>query len=85
MATTTPPFTLADYLAYDPGSDRRYELVAGDLLPMPSESDLNNLIAMVVLFALGQVVAPRLLQRGTEIVMEVVKVYPVEFEVLSAS
>jgi Uma2 family endonuclease len=69
MATTTPPFTLGDYLAYDPGSDRRYELVAGDLLTMPSESDLNNLIAMVVLFALGQVVAPRLLRRGTEIVI----------------
>lgn len=35
---------------------------------MPSESDLNNLIAIVLLAEFLQVIPPRLLRRGTEIV-----------------
>ncbi|PZV05286.1 MAG: Uma2 family endonuclease [Leptolyngbya sp.] len=34
MTTTTQRLTLDEYLAYDDGSDRRYELVNGELLPM---------------------------------------------------
>ncbi|MEM6517704.1 MAG: Uma2 family endonuclease [Cyanobacteria bacterium P01_C01_bin.70] len=34
MAIATQRFTLEDYLAYDDGSDVRYELVNGELLPM---------------------------------------------------
>ena len=34
MAIATQRFTLEDYLTYDDGSDVRYELVNGELLPM---------------------------------------------------
>lgn len=34
MTTTTQRLTLDEYLAYNDGSDRRYELVNGELLPM---------------------------------------------------
>ena len=69
MTSTTRPLTLAEYLEYDDGTDTRYELVAGELVIMPPESDLNNAIAILLMFALGQVVSPRLLRRGTEIVV----------------
>lgn len=52
MSTTTKLFTLAEYLAYDDGTDKRYELVNGELVEMPPESDLNNLIAMYLIAAL---------------------------------
>lgn len=69
MTTTTQRFTLAEYLDYDDGTDTRYELVAGELVVMPSESDINNLIAITLMFALGQFVSPKLFRRGTEIVI----------------
>ena len=68
MTTTTRRMTLEEYLDYDDGTDTRYELVNGELAEVPSESDLNNEIAMILLFAIGQFVNPRLLRRGTEIV-----------------
>jgi Uma2 family endonuclease len=37
--------TLQDYLNFDDGSDTRYELVEGELVAMPPESDLNDRIA----------------------------------------
>ncbi len=37
--------TLEDYLTYDDGSDNHYELVDGELIAMPTESDLNDRIA----------------------------------------
>lgn len=43
--------TAAEYLAYDDGTDTRYELVQGELVEMPPESNLNARIAM---FLLGQ-------------------------------
>jgi Uma2 family endonuclease len=67
MITTTKRFTLAEYLAYDDGTDRRYELVNGELVEMPSESDLNNAIAMYLIGVLIQVVPVLRLRRGTEI------------------
>lgn len=69
MTTTTRRFTLDDYLQYDDGTDAHYELVAGELVAMPSESDLNNMIAIALIFAFGQWVSPRLIRRGTEIVI----------------
>lgn len=69
MTTTTRRFTLAEYLAYDDGTDRHYELVNGELVEIPSESDLNNQIAMYLIGILMQVVPIRLLRRGTEIVV----------------
>jgi Uma2 family endonuclease len=69
MNTTTKLFTLAEYLAYDDGTDKRYELVNGELIEMPSESDLNNLIAMYLIGALLKIIPVRLMRRGTEIVV----------------
>lgn len=45
MLIATQPMTLEDYLKYDDGTDTRYELVNGELIPMPTESELNNRIA----------------------------------------
>lgn len=67
MTTTTKRFTLAEYLAYDDGTDRRCELVNGELREMPSESDLNNAIAIFLLLAFAKLIPGRLLRRGTEI------------------
>lgn len=69
MTTTTKRFTLAEYLAYDDGTDGRYELVNGELIAMPSESDLNNAIAILLLLAFARIIPGRLLRRGTEIVV----------------
>jgi len=68
-ATTNRRMTLEEYLDYDDGTDTRYALENGELVEVPSESDLNNSIAIVLLFAIGQFVAPRLLRRGTEVVV----------------
>ena len=67
MTTTTKLFTLEEYLTYDDGTDRRYELVNGELKEMPSESDLNNQIAMYLISVFIKVVSIRLMRRGTEI------------------
>ena len=69
MTTTTRYFTLAEYLDYDDGTDTRYELVAGELVVMPSESDLNNVIAIYLLAAFLPFVPVQHLRRGTEIVI----------------
>ena len=61
--------TLEEYLTYDDGTDARYELVNGELVEMPSESDLNNAIAIMMIAAFLQVVPASLLRRGTEIVV----------------
>jgi Uma2 family endonuclease len=69
MITTPKQFTLAEYLAYDDGTDKRYELVNGELIEMPSESDLNNQIAISLLLTFAQLVPGRLLRCGTEVVV----------------
>ena len=51
MTIATKPMTLHEYLNYDDGTDTRYELVDGELIAMPTESDLNDQIASF-LFAL---------------------------------
>jgi Uma2 family endonuclease len=67
MVTTTQRFSLVEYLAYDDGTDRRYELVNGELVEMPSESDLNNVIAMYLIGIFIQVIPVLRLRRGTEV------------------
>ncbi len=69
LQTITKRLTLADYLAYDDGTDRRYELVNGELVEMPAESDLNNAIAIFLLLTFAQGVSGQLLRRGTEVVV----------------
>ena len=49
MTVSTQPMTLEEYLNYDDGTETRYELVNGELVAMPSESDLNQRIAMLLL------------------------------------
>ena len=53
MTSTLPAKTLLtfdDYLAYDDGTDTRYELVDGALVAMPPESPENNSIAKGLFF-----------------------------------
>lgn len=68
--TPTPTrkfFTLEEYLAYDDGTDTRYELVNGELVEMPSESDINGLIVVMLMFALSRFVSPDRFRVKTEI------------------
>ena len=60
-APTQTFFTLEEYLAYDDGTDTRYELVNGESVAMPSESDLNNLVAIFLLAQLLKFVPVTLL------------------------
>ncbi len=46
--TISTQMTLEEYLAYDDGTDTRYELVDGELVPMPPESNLNHCIASLL-------------------------------------
>ncbi len=46
---TTKRLTLEEYLAYDDGTDRRYELVAGVLVEMGAESTINIQIAVFLI------------------------------------
>lgn len=46
--------TMEDYLAYDDGTDTRYELEHGALIEMPTESTVNALIARFLLFELAK-------------------------------
>ncbi len=49
MITTAKKLTLTEYLAYDDGTDMRYELMDGELIEMPPETDRNNLISLYLL------------------------------------
>ena len=46
--------TLKEFLTYDDGTDRRYELVDGVLVEMGAESTINTLIAIYLAFAFGK-------------------------------
>ncbi|UBF27454.1 Uma2 family endonuclease [Kovacikia minuta CCNUW1] len=59
--------TFEEYLAYDDGTDTRYELVDGELVEMPPESLENDAIAVFLLFELGKLLPTRLLSLKTEI------------------
>lgn len=71
MAQTTPTQTLLtfeEYLAYDDGTDTRYELVNGELVVMPTESPENNDIAIRLLAELMKLVPLRLIaHKDTEV------------------
>jgi Uma2 family endonuclease len=67
-AITNQRMTIEEYLNFDDGTDARYELVNGELVEMPSASDLNNVIAMFLLIEFSRFVPAQLLRRGTEIV-----------------
>ncbi|EKQ68320.1 hypothetical protein OsccyDRAFT_2847 [Leptolyngbyaceae cyanobacterium JSC-12] len=63
----TELLTFAEYLAYDDGTDTRYELVDGELVEMPPESDENLGIARKLLLELIQHLPAEWVVWGTEI------------------
>ncbi len=58
MTVTSQKMTLAEFLAYDDGTDKLYELEYGELIDMPSESEINRRIAMFLLAYLLEVGIP---------------------------
>ncbi len=70
MQTAPTPLTLLtmeDYLIYDHGTDTRYELVNGELVEMPVESQGNISIAKYLLFEFAKYVPIAWVALGTEI------------------
>ena len=49
MTIAIEKMTLAEFLAYDDGTDKLSELENGELIDMPSESEINRRIAMFLL------------------------------------
>ncbi len=50
-------FTLEEFLAYDDGSDQRYELVDGELIAMPTESPGNCKLAKFLMLELAKFIS----------------------------
>ncbi|MBD2595439.1 Uma2 family endonuclease [Nostoc spongiaeforme FACHB-130] len=70
MTTTVRKLTLEEYLAYDDGTDTQYELVDGELVEMPPESDRNNLISLYLLSQFLRFVPIQLIRhKDTELVV----------------
>ncbi|MEZ2231099.1 Uma2 family endonuclease [Microcoleus sp.] len=68
--TATRKFTLEEYLVYDDGTDTKYELIDGELVEMPPESDRNNLISLYLLVEFFKFVPIKLIRhKDTEIVV----------------
>jgi Uma2 family endonuclease len=63
------PMTFAEYLEYDDGTDTRHELEHGELREMPSESEINNVIAIFLLIEFSKFLPFQQLRRGTEVVV----------------
>jgi Uma2 family endonuclease len=59
--------TFDEYLAYDDGSDTRYELVDGELVAMPPESPENLMLARFLLAELMKHVPLTLIAYNTEV------------------
>jgi Uma2 family endonuclease len=70
MTIASQKMTLEEYLNYDDGTERFYELVNGERVEMPPESELNRRIAMfLVAYFLQQGIPPERLTMKTEIVV----------------
>jgi Uma2 family endonuclease len=68
MTVAIQKMTLAEFLAYDDGTDNVYELENGELIDMPSESDINQRIASFLFaFLLGLGVPSYRLRIGIEV------------------
>ncbi len=71
MTQTTPItvklLTMEEYLAYNDGTDRRYELVDGELVEMPVESQINASISKYLLVELAKHLSIALIAWNTEI------------------
>lgn len=67
---TTSKMTFNEFLEYSDGTDALYELENGELIPVPSESDINQRIAIFLLtcfFNIG--ISHNRLRMKTEIVV----------------
>lgn len=70
MTTTAKKLTLDEYLAYDEDTETRYELVDGELVEVPPETDRNNLISIYLLSEFLKTVPIQLIRhKDTEIVV----------------
>lgn len=70
MTVTTQKMTLDEYLNYDDGTDKVYELVNGELVEIWPESELNRRIAMFLFaYFLQQGIPAYRLTMKTEIVV----------------
>ncbi len=58
MVTTTKKMSFEEFLNYDDGTDTLYELENGELIPMSSESDINQRIAIFLLIYLSKLGIP---------------------------
>jgi Uma2 family endonuclease len=58
MAIATQTMSLAEFLAYDDGTDKIYELENGTLIDMPSESETNRRIAAFLFVYFSQLGIP---------------------------
>lgn len=67
MTQATRKLTFEEYLAYDDGTDTRYELVDGVLVAMPTESEINVLISNFLLATLLPLVSYFRLRQKTEV------------------
>jgi Uma2 family endonuclease len=56
ISTSAKRLTFEEFLAYDDGTDKRYELVDGELVEMPPESQANTDIATGLFFELAKYV-----------------------------
>lgn len=70
MTVTSVKMTLAEFLNYDDGTDTLYELENGELILMPSESEINRRIATFLLVYFSQLgILPYRLTMKTEVVV----------------
>ncbi|WP_373543076.1 Uma2 family endonuclease [Chamaesiphon sp.] len=58
MTVAVQKMTLTEFLAYDDGTDKLYELDNGELIDMPSESEINRRIAMFLSIYFSQLGIP---------------------------
>jgi Uma2 family endonuclease len=66
MTTTRKKLTFEEYLDYDDGTDNRYELVDGELIALPPESEPNDWFAQFLFLKLVEIgVPPRLVRPHT--------------------
>ncbi|NER47584.1 MAG: Uma2 family endonuclease, partial [Symploca sp. SIO1A3] len=65
MTHTPVKLTFEKYLEYDDGTDNRYELFDGELIPVPPETDNNDWIAVWLMYKLARLVNPRLVRCHT--------------------
>jgi Uma2 family endonuclease len=58
MTVAIEKMTLEEFLAYDDGTDKLYELENGELIDMPSESEINRRVAAFLFIYFSQLGIP---------------------------